>query len=164
MHENTVPAEFTASGAPVAREGAGGPADVAAVEQPGGLNPDAYFAAIRRFVDGVKDVFTARTVYGEAIEAHGVTVIPVAQTYFGMGVGGGVGRGAEPSGQGLGGGGGAGGVVRPIGFIEITASGARWVPITRPWQRVTMGVLPPVLALLAGRIVRRRLLTGPREG
>jgi uncharacterized spore protein YtfJ len=162
MDERPVPTEPNASEPPAA----GGPADVAPAEQAGGMTPDAIYSGLRRFVDGVRDALTVRTVYGDPIEAHGVTVIPVAQTYFGVGAGAGGGRAPSEAGtqQGVGGAGGAGGVVRPIGFIEITASGARWVPITRPWQRVTMGVLPPILALLAGRAVRRRLLAGPKEG
>jgi uncharacterized spore protein YtfJ len=145
MQDNTVPAEFAASETRAGREEAG---DVTAATGQ---------ETVRRVIEGVRDTFTARTVYGEPIEAHGVTVIPVAATYFGFGAGGGGGRGGSS-------GGGGGGTVRPIGFIEITALGARWVPITRPWQRVAVGVVAPVLALLAGRVVRRRLLAGAKEG
>jgi uncharacterized spore protein YtfJ len=116
---------------------------------------------VHRLVDGVRDTITVRNVYGDPVEAHGVTVIPVAQTYFGFGAGAGSGRGRRSQGAGReagggGGGGGGGGVVRPIGFIEITAAGARWVPIVRPWQRMAMMVVPPLIALLAGRALRRR--------
>ena len=145
MDENTVPPEFAASATRAGREEAGG------------VTAATDHETVRRVIEGVRDTFTARTVYGEPIEAHGVTVIPVAATYFGFGAGGRGGRGG-------GSGGGGGGTVRPIGFIEVTASGARWVPITRPWQRVAVGVVAPVLALLAGRVVRRRLLAGPKEG
>lgn len=113
------------------------------------------YESVRRFVEAVRDNFTVRNVFGEPIEAHGVTVVPVAQTYFGFGGGGG--GGSAPHEQsGSGGGGGAGGVVRPIGFIEITSAGARWVPITRPWQRVAVGVVPPLMALMVGRAIRQR--------
>ena len=145
MQDDAVPAEFAASGSPAGRDEAGG------------VTAATDHETVRRVIEGVRDTFTARTVYGEPIEAHGVTVIPVAATYFGFGAGGGGGRGGRS-------GGGGGGVVRPMGFIEVTASGARWVPITRPWQRVAVGVVAPVLALLAGRALRRRLLPGPKEG
>jgi uncharacterized spore protein YtfJ len=100
-------------------------------------------------VEGVRDNFTVRTVYGDPVEAQGVTVIPVAQTYFGFGGGGGGGRSG-------GSGGGGGGAVRPMGFIEVTAKGARWVPITRAWQRIAIRALPIVIAVLARRAMRRR--------
>src|SRR3989337_961802 len=136
MTEHTIPTAFGPPEPPASRE----PAGLEPIEEAGEMTPAGLQAAIRRFVDGVRDVFTVRTVYGEPIEAHGVTVVPVAQTYFGFGAGGGMGRNPSEGGaqQGVGGGGGGGGVVRPIGFIEITSSGARWVPMTRPWQRVTM--------------------------
>jgi uncharacterized spore protein YtfJ len=85
-----------------------------------------------------------RSAYGEPISANGVTVVPVARVAFGFGGGGGGGTGTEPSrgngaigatdetmrsGSGGGGGGGGGGAVQPIGFIEITELGARWVPV-----------------------------------
>jgi uncharacterized spore protein YtfJ len=116
---------------------------------------DAY-ASVRRFVEAVRDTFTVRTVYGDPVEAHGVTVIPVARTYFGFGGGGG-----GPRRQGGGGGGGGGGTVRPIGFIEITSTGARWVPITPIWVKLAVRIVPAVIALLAGRAIRRRLRREP---
>ncbi len=121
------------------------------------------YEGLQHFVTAVRESFTARLVYGDPIEAHGVTVIPVAQTAFGVGGGGGGGSGMQKPdeqavGEGMGGGGGGGGFVRPIGFIEITSSGARWVPIVRPWQRIAMRVLPPLVALMAGRALRRRRL------
>jgi uncharacterized spore protein YtfJ len=114
------------------------------------------FGGLRRFVEGVRDNFTVRTVYGDPVEAQGVTVIPVAQTYFGFGGGGGGRRGGT--------GGGGGGVVRPMGFIEVTKSGARWVPITRAWQRIAIRALPPIIAVLVGRALRRRRQAEPKEG
>src|SRR3990170_6558178 len=101
MAENTVPTHFSA------------PEPPAAVEEAGGMTAAGLYQAVRRFVDGVRDVFTVRTVYGDPIEAHGVTVVPVAQTYFGFGGGGGSGRnpaeGGTPQGVGGGLGGGGGG-------------------------------------------------------
>jgi hypothetical protein len=43
-----------------------------------------------------------------------------------------------------------------MGFIEVTKSGARWVPITRAWQRILIRALPIVIAVLARRALRRR--------
>jgi len=54
--------------------------------------------------------------------------------------------------------------VRPIGFIEITAKGARWVPITRAWQRIAVRALPIVIGVLARRALRRRRQREAKEG
>jgi len=120
------------------------------------ITPGAH-PVVRRFIQGVRDTFTVRTVYGDPVESRGVTVIPVAQTYFGFGAGGGGGKAG-------GSGGGGGGVVRPIGFIEITANGARWVPITRAWQRIAVRALPIVIGVLARRALRHRRKPEPKEG
>ncbi len=134
--------------------GPGGEAtEATAVEEAGDI--------IRRVVNGIRDTIAVSTVYGDPVEAQGVTVIPVARTYFGFGAGAGIGR-ESTEGSG-GGGGGGGGAVVPIGFIEITAAGARWVPIVRPWQRIAMIALPPLIGLLAGRALRRPRLRRAKE-
>ena len=56
----------------------------------------------------------ARAVFGEPVERHGVTVIPVAQMAIGAGASGRMPATAE-SGSGAGG----GAATRPIGYIEI---------------------------------------------
>ncbi len=101
-------------------------------------------------IEGVKsalsDRLTAQTAYGEAIEVDGVTVIPVARVMLGFGAGGGVGE-AKRSSDGedapppTGGGGGGGGVVQPLGFIEVSSTGARWVPLEPPVAEVALRAL-----------------------
>jgi uncharacterized spore protein YtfJ len=150
MEEESVPTESEEAETPDTGEAA----ESAAVEEAAGTAP--AFSGLRRFVEGVRDNFTVRTVYGDPVEAQGVTVIPVAQTYFGFGGGGGGGRGGGT-------GGGGGGVVRPMGFIEVTKSGARWVPITRAWQRIAMRALPIVIGVLARRALRRRAQAEPKD-
>jgi uncharacterized spore protein YtfJ len=145
MEEDAVPTELATSEPPAA------PSEAGEVITPG------VHDVIRRFIDGVRDTFTVRTVYGDPVESRGVTVIPVAQTFVGFGAGGGGGRTGGT-------GGGGGGLVRPIGFIEITAKGARWVPISRAWLRILIRVLPPVIAVLASRGLRRRRKPEPKEG
>ncbi len=94
------------------------------------------FATIESLARSVQDSLTTNTIYGEPITAGGVTVVPVAEVRFGFGGGGGgtgpSGDGGGNTGGGSGGGGGGGGGVRPIGFIEITESGSRWVPVEPP--------------------------------
>jgi uncharacterized spore protein YtfJ len=61
----------------------------------------------------------AGTVFGEAVEREGITVIPVAKARFGFGGGaGGAGVRAGKD-EGSGGGGGGGIAVTPIGYIEV---------------------------------------------
>jgi uncharacterized spore protein YtfJ len=113
----------------------------------------------------IQERLSAKTAYGEPISANGVTVVPVARVAFGFGGGGGgSGTGpapangaAEPaeqatrSGSGGGGGGGGGAAVKPLGFIEISDIGARWVPIEPPRTETLMSALTVLAVLLPGR-------------
>jgi len=100
------------------------------------------FETVEGLAKGFQERLRVETAYGEPITSNGVTVVPVAKVRFGFGGGGGGGTGSKPatfgegplgateeSGVGGGGGGGGGGAVEPIGFIEITSAGARWVPL-----------------------------------
>ena len=95
------------------------------------------FGTIESLARSVQDSLTTRTIYGDPITVEGVTVVPVAEVRFGFGGGGGGGTGptgddGASTGGGNGGGGGGGGGVRPVGFIEITSSGSRWVAVEPP--------------------------------
>ena len=71
---------------------------------------------------------TVKNVYGEPVTSGERTVIPVASVKYAFGGGG----GSEPEGQpGRRGGGGGGGraFAKPCGYIEITPSGTRYIPI-----------------------------------
>ena len=127
---------------------------------------------ITETIEGMKnalgDRLSTKTAYGEPIEIDGVTVIPVARVFLGFGAGGGVG----PSvGEGLstngddadasapaGGGGGGGGRVQPLGFIEIDATGARWVPLEP--SRAEIGLRAMMLAAVMLPFGGRRSLLG----
>jgi uncharacterized spore protein YtfJ len=65
----------------------------------------------------------ASTIFGEAVEREGVTVIPVATARLGFGGGGGS-RGAEDQRSGRGGGGGV--VISPVGYIELRDHGSEF--------------------------------------
>jgi uncharacterized spore protein YtfJ len=121
---------------------------------------------VERLTRGIEDRLTARTAYAEPVEAHGVTVVPVARIGFGFGGGGGGGTGQAPAdtngamaaaessmrtGSGGGGGGGGAGIVKPIGFIEITDAGARWVPIEPPRAEFALRVLTTLAVLAPGK-------------
>ena len=66
-------------------------------------------------------------VYGEAISANDKTIIPVARIAYGFG--GGRGRkqheGDSPNGEG----GGGGVYAVPIGVVEVTDTGTRFIPL-----------------------------------
>ncbi len=113
----------------------------------------------------VQERLTARTAYGEPISANGVTVVPVARVSFGFGGGGGGGTGSAPgqgngatdtaeqsmrSGSGGGGGGGGGALVKPLGFIEISDIGARWVPVEPPRTETLLRALTALAVLTPG--------------
>ena len=121
---------------------------------------------VDRLTRSFQDRLTARTAYSDPVEAHGVTVVPVAKVAFGFGGGGGGGTGAAPvkgdgamdamesameSGSGSGGGGGGGGVVQPLGFIEISDAGARWVAIEPPRAEFALRALTTLAVLAPGR-------------
>lgn len=75
----------------------------------------------RELVGTIRDVLSARRVFGEPVERDGVVVIPAAVVFGGGG--GGVGNNGA-----LQEGGGFGLMARPVGAFVISHGGARWVP------------------------------------
>jgi uncharacterized spore protein YtfJ len=93
----------------------------------------------------------ASTVFGEAVEREGVTVIPVAKARFGFGGGGGRGtRGEE--GQGAGGGGGGGVAVSPIGYIELRDRSSEFRRIRTPLDLVALVAAASLAAIAVKRL------------
>jgi uncharacterized spore protein YtfJ len=81
------------------------------------VDPEKAFATLRK-------ALSARTVYGDAVERDGVTVIPAATVFGGGGLGG---NDASADGQQAPGGGGGYGIVAwPAGAIEIRGDVVRW--------------------------------------
>ena len=113
---------------------------------------DRFLSAIAEKLGAVAQ---ASTVFGQAVERNGITVIPVAKARWGFGGGGGQRREEGDDGKledGAGGGGGA--QVTPVGFIEITNNEARFRPIrtvSLPWI-VAGGI---VSLLLVRKTLRR---------
>jgi uncharacterized spore protein YtfJ len=71
---------------------------------------------------------TVKTVYGEPIAAEGRTIVPVAKVSFGLGGGSGT-RGPDEPAERSGEGGGGGVRAVPVGVVDITRDGIRFVPI-----------------------------------
>jgi uncharacterized spore protein YtfJ len=111
---------------------------------------------LERLADKLGGAASVSAVFGEPVEHHGTTVIPVARVSFGMGAGAGVRRkDAELEG----GGGGGGGSAEPAGFIEITDAGAVFRPIHEPLAARLVplaGIIAGSLAPRAIRALRRR--------
>ena len=73
-----------------------------------------------------------KSVYGDPISAHGKTIIPVARIAYGFGGGSGKKQGEANPRTGEGGGGGA--YARPIGVVEITETGTRFIVWNEGWK------------------------------
>jgi uncharacterized spore protein YtfJ len=103
-------------------------------------------------LEAVRDVLTVKRVFGEAYEAHGVTVIPVAALR-----GGGGGGGGEDVQQQVGAGAGFGVTARPVGVFVVDDQGVRWEPAVDITRIVLGGQLVAAAALLLlRRLVRSR--------
>ncbi len=119
--------------------------------------PD-LFESIEQIAQSVQQRLSATAIYGEPVTANGVTVVPVAKVSFGFGGGGGGGTGPETSegeaagstGSGSGGGGGGGAKVEPMGFIEISDAGARWIPLEPPRAEFALRIITTLAVLLPG--------------
>lgn len=95
-----------------------------------------------------------RSVYAEPIRQDQRTIIPVARISQRYGFGGGSGSSESPDDSPASGGGGGGGTLnaRPVGYIEVTGDGSRFVPII-DWSQilltaVTMSAVSAVVAVL----------------
>jgi uncharacterized spore protein YtfJ len=97
---------------------------------------------LQRLVSQVGGHARVQAVFGDPVARDAVTVIPVARVRWGVGGGGGSG----PDGSGSGGGGGV--AADPIGYIEITPSGADFRPIGR-----SFGPAVIVAAAIAAAII-----------
>ncbi|MFZ0792600.1 MAG: spore germination protein GerW family protein [Candidatus Korobacteraceae bacterium] len=97
-----------------------------------------------------------QNVFGEPIEAHGKTIIPVARVQYGLGAGGG-GENKSGADDAVGGSGGGGGVkVTPIGVLEITEAGARFVRFFDPQMATGLIAGGIMIGLLVPAEVRRQ--------
>jgi uncharacterized spore protein YtfJ len=96
----------------------------------------------------------AKTVYGDPISGEGRTVVPVAKVRCGFGGG----SGKKPGEKGESGGGGGGFVSKPVGYIEVSRQGTRFVPIVGP-QDVAMAA---GVGMCLGWLLGRRSSRGPK--
>ncbi len=105
---------------------------------------------LERVADKIGMHVGARAVFGEPVERDGVTVIPVAQTIIGTGAGSG-----SSSNEEVGAGGGGGALSRPLGYIEISGGGARYVPLQPSWLNPGALVATVIVVLIVSRALVR---------
>jgi uncharacterized spore protein YtfJ len=106
---------------------------------------------LRSLGDRLQAGASLRNVFGDPVEHGGRMVIPVARLRYGFGAGG---SGKARSGRG-GSGAGGGLVIRPVGAIEITESGTRFVPFIDPVRLGTALLIGFLLGLGIGRRSKR---------
>lgn len=89
---------------------------------------------LQKYVETIQQVVSSsahvKTVFGDPISAEGKTIIPVAKVRYGFG--GGMGSGPTRSDDqriGQGGGGGGGVIAQPVGVVEVSGAGTRFVPV-----------------------------------
>jgi uncharacterized spore protein YtfJ len=99
---------------------------------------------------------SVRNVYGEPVNAGGRTVIPIARVSYGFGAGDRAIGNPETTADRAGSGGGAGMSARPVGALEITEAGTRFIPYMDP-VRLGMAL---VLGLCIGVAIGRRSAQG----
>jgi uncharacterized spore protein YtfJ len=87
-------------------------------------------ALLQSLKESVLGQASVKAIYGEPISAQGRTVIPVAKIMYGYGAGAGTGGVGDSSARGEGGGGGGGVRAIPVGVVEVSDQGTRFVPIT----------------------------------
>jgi len=110
---------------------------------------------LRSLGDHLQVGASVRNVYGEAVNVGGRTVIPIARVSYGFGAGGGA-RGSEEAEPERGGsGGGAGMSARPVGALEITEAGTRFIPFVDPAR---LGI-----ALIVGFLIGLTVGRGPAQ-
>lgn len=107
-------------------------------------------------IGAVTEEVNVDRVFGAPQQVGEVTLIPVAQLSYGIGMGMGAGEeipeeapeeGAEEAAVGFGGGGGAGAQARPIAYIEVGPEGTKVRPIMDEQKIAMAGMLLSVWAV-----------------
>lgn len=105
---------------------------------------------MRDSIDGLGKSADIRHVYGDPIETHGKTLVPVGRVAWG--VGGGFGTSDQPDEEASeGAGGGAAMLARPIGVIEVTTDETRFVRFSDSKRLLLAAAIGFLLGRLLGR-------------
>jgi uncharacterized spore protein YtfJ len=111
---------------------------------------------VRSLGDRVQSSAKAETVFGEPVIVGERTVIPVARVDYGVGVGGAEDAAAQAGRYGLGGG--AGLRAMPVGALEITGTGTRFIRFVHPLRSGLALALAALIGFAMGRRASRRSL------
>ena len=95
-----------------------------------------------------RDAITVKRVYGDPIQADGVTIIPAAD------VRGGGGGGGDSQNNG---GGGFGLTARPVGAYVVRNGDLQWEPAVDATRLGVMGMLTAIVALIALRSIAKAI-------
>ena len=116
---------------------------------------------LRSLGDHLQVGTSVRNVYGDPVNVGGRTVIPIARVSYGFGAGGSEEVKSERGGSG----GGAGMSARPVGALEITEAGTRFIPFIDPTRLGMALVVGFLIGLTIGRrSARRRSVFGKVSG
>lgn len=114
------------------------------------MNIEQYTQSI---VERLQASASVKTIYGDPVTAEGKTVIPVARVRYGFCAGSGSGKNRETEAEGGRSAGGGGCVAAsPIGVIEITKEGTRFIPVGEETR--LLGAL--LVGLFLGLLFARR--------
>jgi uncharacterized spore protein YtfJ len=106
---------------------------------------------LRSLGDHLQVGASVRNVYGDPVNIGGRTVIPIARVSYGFGAGGRVGGNGDAELERGRSGGGAGMTARPVGALEITEAGTRFIPFIDP-ARLGMAL---IVGFLIGLTISR---------
>jgi uncharacterized spore protein YtfJ len=101
---------------------------------------------LQKYFDNIEQVLSSsanvKTVFGDPINVQEKTIIPVARVRYGFG--GGMGSGPTRSGDeqrlGEGGGGGGGVIAQPVGVVEVSEAGTKFIPVHSRKRMVAVAV------------------------
>jgi uncharacterized spore protein YtfJ len=120
----------------------------------------------KELVDGavqhLRSSASVKAVYGDPITADGKTVIPVAKVAYGFGAGSGSGTRMKkgPDGkvpvEGLGEGAGGGVAARPVGVVEITEQGTKFVQFGAPRKLAISALIGTGIGIAFGWFLGRK--------
>ncbi|HLK63110.1 MAG TPA: spore germination protein GerW family protein [Bryobacteraceae bacterium] len=115
---------------------------------------------VRSIGETIGATATVKSVYGEPVISGKRVVVPVASIKYSFGGGGGGGEqqsGDEPKRHGGGGGGGGRVIACPVGVVEVTEEGARFVYYRAPAAILGAVAAGFLLGLLMGRCRRNKV-------
>jgi uncharacterized spore protein YtfJ len=102
---------------------------------------------LKEVSDNIEKTANVKTVFGDPIQVEGRTIIPVATVSVSGGGGGGFEKEAKAKARGIGGGAGLHVESKPVGYIEITAEGAKFVPTPDSTKIAMRGIINGIMAV-----------------